>query len=287
MPDEPTRKPPVPRRWRPRSLLDQLLVGVACASLATVATVVYDRATAPDWSKTIRYLTQAGEQEQANAVNHNVPTVVPPVASISAGKATPPPVSVSPTSPHVSVPIPSPSLSPAQQQHIVSLVLAQVKVPKPTTADLSRAVVSVLRSHPSLTLSQVVDAVNAYGAKHPPAPGSPGASGLPGSPGPSGLPGIGISVISATEDTDSSPWTVTFHFTLTDGSTTDVGPLNLPSGKNGKDAPSIVSEHITNNGDGTCKNTLTMSDGSTVDSNVWNCSPSPTPTVTPTSPSPS
>lgn len=232
----------------------------------------------------------AGQNQVAAGTN----SIGPPAKSVAAGKAKPPPQEIAPTSPtSTSTVRPATThLTAAQENHIAGMVLARVKVPHPTTADLSRAIVAVLKAHPSLTLTQVTGAVSAYEQKHPPAPGSPGLKGdmgLPGSVGPSGLPGVGLTAISATEDTSTDPPTVTFHFTLTDGTSTDVGPLDLPvgpAGPAGKDAPTLTGHQITNRGDGTCIDTEFLSDGSSYDSNPYACSPPPT-TEPPSSDAPS
>lgn len=55
-------------------------------------------------------------------------------------------------------------------------------------------------------------------------------------------------------------------------------------GTNGKDAPVFVSDQVTNNGDGTCFDTWTLSDGSTITTNNYGCSPAPTSTAPTPSP---
>lgn len=293
MADEKTRSPVIVTRL---SVRDRLLLVSLFFSLTTISIAIFLKVSTPNYPQRIQNVTQLANQRGAQLQANHIKPVGPSPALVASGKATPPPIAIAPTSPAPTytktttepIPIPTPSLTATQERHIVHLVLAQIKVPTPSTADLSNAVVSVLRKHPELTLPEITTSVTNYMKMNPPpsgpsgASGSPGTAGLNGLNGLNGMPGIGIASISATEDSTTNPPTVTFHFTMTDNTTADVGPLNLPAGPPGKDAPTIVSHNVVNNGDGTCKDTLELSDGSTADGNTYNCSPPPTTTESPT-----
>lgn len=102
-----------------------------------------------------------------------------------------------------------------------------------------------------------IGAVGSMGALG--APGSAGLIGPSGAVGPSGAQGIQG---PAGQDGQAGK----------DGA-------DGKDGTDGKDAPVFVSDNRTNNGDGTCFDTWTLSDGSTIQTNNYDCSPAPSSTA--------
>ena len=127
----------------------------------------------------VQALTTAGAQNQARLQQLGQATVGPPIASISAGKATPTPTEIAPVSPQQSS--------------------TQTVPVKPTQEQVTRGVAAFFQAQPptfpfsiSTVVTRLVPYVTAYVKAHPAKAGTNGTNGTNGSngtPGATGSPG--------------------------------------------------------------------------------------------------